>query len=198
MENKPALLNITVKGIIDIIFRNKMMIFLTFIFCILCSLIGIQFVTPMYDAEVKMLVRGRTVTASDTYESFFSRSINTTQAEIVKSLPVLKRAAIALELHNRPLDYEKQFSSDLKKIYIGYIAKKREKKLEKLSDEERQNALLNAAIGSLKSRLTIKMIPATDIFSINVEAFTPEEAMKQANVISRSYTMFDQIQQLAR
>jgi len=197
MENKPALISITVKGIIDIIFRNRLLIIITFIICIIGSLIGIQFITPLYDAEVKMLVRGQTVTASDTYAPLFSRSVHSTQAEIVKSLPVLKRAVMALDLQNRPLDYEKQFSSDLKKIIIDFKIRKAEKKLSELSEEDRQEALMTGAVGSLKDRLTVKMVPGTDIFIINVEAFTPEEAVETANVISRSYTMFDQIQQLA-
>ena len=66
-----------------------------------------------------------------------------------------------------------------------------------MPQEKREEIRLTTAIENLKDRLTVKVLPGTDIFIINVTAFTPEEAIETANVISRSYTMFDQIQQLA-
>lgn len=196
MENKPAFLNITVKGIIDIIFRNKMLIIITFIICIIISLIGIQFVTPVYDANVKMLVRGQGVVSSETYAPIMG-SVHMTQAEIVKSYPVLKRVAIALELNNRSLDYEKNYCSELKKYYIDFQVKKIERELRELTPEKQEEMRLEMAIRDLRSRLSVELLPFTDIFVINIKAFSPEEAIETANVISRSYTMFDQIQQLA-
>ncbi len=197
MENKSNAMKITVKGVIDIIFRNKKIIVITFTICVLLAMLGIQFITPVYEANVKMLVRGQAVVASELYESINARGIQATQAEIVKSEPVLKRSAIALGLQNRPFDYEKNFSSPLKRYYIEYNAEKNEKRLNGLPADKIEEIKLNIAIESLRGRLTVQVLPMTDIFFINVKAFTPEEAIETANVISRSYTMFDQIQQLA-
>lgn len=197
MENKSNPMKITVKGVIDILFRNKKIIYITFTICVLLALLGIQFVTPVYEANVKMLVRGQAVVASELYESINARGIQATQAEIVRSEPVLKRAAIALGLQSRPFDHEKNFCSPLKWYYIDYSAKQIEKSLEGLSPEKIEEIKLNAAIENLRRRLTVEVLPMTDIFFITVQAFTPEEAIETANIISRSYTMFDQIQQLA-
>ncbi len=197
MENKSNPMNITVKSVIDIIFRNKMIILNTFAICVLLTIIGIQFVTPVYDANVKMLVRGQAIVASDLYESIGDRGILATQAEIVNSVPVLKRAAIALGLQDRTLDYEKNFCSPLKKLYIDFQTRKNMKTLNDLPPDKSEEIRLKLAIGDLRDRLTVKVLPRTDIFIINVIAYTPEEAIETANVISRSYTMFDQIQQLA-
>lgn len=197
MENKSNPLNITVKSVIDIIFRYKIIVFITFFTCIAFTLVGIQFMTPLYDANVKMLVRGQSVTESETYVPIMARGIHLTQAEIVKSYPVLKRAALALDLHERPLDYEKNFCSNLKKNFIDFMAKRAEIKLQEMPPEKQTEQKINNAVLNLRDRLTVSMLPGTDIFVINVTAFSSEEAIETANIISRSYTMFDQIQQLA-
>lgn len=197
MENKTNTLKITPKIIIDIIFRKKTTILLTFVFGIICSFIVIQFITPVYDANVKMLVRGQNIVEAETYAPIMTRGLHSTQAEIVKSQPVLKRAVIALKLQNQPPDYEKNFCSELKKYYIDFMVKRNAKKLDNLSSETLEEIQISATIESLRDRLSVKLLPGTDIFIINVTAFTPEEAIETANVISRSYTMFDQIQQLA-
>jgi len=197
MENQSNHMKITVKSIIDIIFRHKMIIVITFIICVFATFIVLQLQTPVYDANVKILIRGQSIVTSDVYESIGARSIQATQAEIVRSVPVLKRAVIALNLQNRPFDYEKNYSSKLKKFLIDYQVKKIKKELKDFPPEEVNEIMLNEAIGNLKDRLTVNVLPMTDIFVINVTAFTPEEAIETANVISRSYTMFDQIQQLA-
>lgn len=196
MENKSNSMNITIKSIIDIIFRNKLIIIIAFTLCIIVTLIGIQFVTPVYDANVKMLVRGQNIISSETYAPIMG-SVHMTQAEIVKSYPVLKRAVIALDLHKRSLDFESNYCSEFKKYYIKYKIKKAEKELIKFSIEKQEEMKLGGAIGDLRDRITVSMVPGTDIFTINVKAFTPDEAIETANVVSRSYTMFDQIQQLA-
>ena len=152
--------------------------------------------TPYYDANVKMLVRGQNVISSESYAPIMG-SVHMTQAEIVKSRAVLKRTAIALGLQNRAFDYEKQYCSVFKTYYIDYQVKKITKELNKFPPDKQEEMKLDAAIGDLKDRLTVSMVPGTDIFVINVAAFTPEEAVETANIISRSYTLFDQIQQLA-
>lgn len=197
MEKQTNKLNISVKSIIDIIFRNRLLIFITFLLCLIISITVIQFVTPIFDANVKMLVRGQNIISSETYVPIMGGDVHMTQAEIVKSYPVLKRAVIALGLQTRPLDYEKKYCTDLKKIYVNFKVKSIEKDLKDLTPKEREEMILDMAIGDLRDRLTVRLLPGTDIFIINVTAFTSEEAVETANIISRSYTIFDQIQQLA-
>lgn len=124
MENKANSMQISVKGIIDIIFRNKMIIVISFCVCIVLTFIAVQFITPVYDATVKMLVRGQSIVASESYAPIMASGVHMTQAEIVKSYPVLKRAAIAMNLQNRPFDYEKDYCSKIKRYYVDLIAKK--------------------------------------------------------------------------
>ena len=162
----------------------------------LFSAIKKQLVTPIYDANVKMLVRGQSVITAETYAPIMGR-VHMTQAEIVKSYPVLKRAAIALNLHNRSNENVNYNNSKLKKLYTDFQKKRISKKLSNLPSEKLEEMKLDSAIEDLRDRLKVNLIPGTDIFVINVTASTPEEAIETANVISRSYTMFDQIQQLA-
>lgn len=188
---------ITIKDVFDIIFRNKKIIVITFILGIIVTLIGLQFVTHEYEAEVKMLIRGQGITAADTYAPIGSYGIQSTQAEIVKSNPVLRRAAIALKLDKRPLDYETKYCSELNKLLIYYFAKRTEKKLSKFTPEMQEQVRLQMAVDSLKNKLSVSLVPNTNIFIIKVTGYTKEEAIETANVISRSYTIFDQLQQLA-
>lgn len=197
MENKTGAFNFSVKGTLDIIFRHKIIMLVTFAVIVFFTLIGLQFVTKVYDANVKMLIRGQSVTAAETYIPIAAYGIHMTQAEIVKSYPVLKRAAIALNLQNRPLNYEKNYSSKLKRLYVDYMAAKAEKNFKKFTTEQQDQLRLDSAIEDLRKRLSVNMLPGTDIFIINVVALSPEEAIETANVISRSYTIFDQLQQLA-
>lgn len=196
MDNKVNSMNISMKSIFDIVFRNKLLIITIFILCMAGVLIGLQFVTPVYDANVKMLVKGQSIVSSETYAPIMG-SVHRTQAEIVKSYPVLKRAAIALNLEKRPLDYEKNYCSYLKNLYIDFLIRKTEEKFQTFPPEKQEEMRLDSAIDDLRERITVRMMPGTDIFIINVKAYTSEEAIETANVISRSYTMFDQIQQLA-
>lgn len=196
MENTTNPFKITVKGVISIFFRYKALIVIAFIFCIFCTLIGLQFITPLYDANVKMLVKGQNIISSETYTPIMG-SVHMTQAEIVKSQAVLKRAVLALDLQDRPFDYERNYCSKLKKYFIDYQFKKTEIDFKELPLQKQQQIKIDTAIENLQSRLKVSMVPGTDIFIINVTAFTPEEAIETANVISRSYTLFDQIQQLA-
>ncbi|HRZ29040.1 MAG TPA: hypothetical protein P5295_19680, partial [Spirochaetota bacterium] len=136
MENKTKAFTLTIKSSLDIIFRHKIIMLVTFAVITFFALIAIKFKTPIYDANVKMLIRGQSVTAAETYIPIGAYGIHYTQAEIVKSYPVLKRAAIALNLQNRPFDYEKNYCSQLKRMYIEYMAEKAEKNFKKYSPEQ--------------------------------------------------------------
>jgi len=197
MENKNNPWELTLRDTINNLFRQKKIIMLIFFTVIISTIIGLQFKTPLYDANVKMLIRGQSMIAAGTYTALSPFRIHLTQAEIVKSNPVLKRAVIALGIHERPLNYEQKYCSNLKKFYIDLKVSLIKKELEKFTPDELQKNRIITAINEIKSRLRVDLIPNTDIFVINVTGFSPEEAVETANVISRSYTIFDQQQQLA-
>lgn len=150
--------------------------------------------------------------------------ITLTQSEIVMSDPVIKRAVAALKLNEQPLDYEKQFSSVLKAKLIDYNVKKFEKALAKntekqkklafsqwekmghpveefekkfaeISEQQKANTLFRQAIEKLKKSITVVPIRDTNLFTINVKDFSPIGATIMANVVSRSYVIFDLEQQ---
>lgn len=152
--------------------------------------------------------------------------ISSTQSEIVISNPVIERAVRVLKLDERPSDYEKNFCSSLKAWVIDLrhkmremqkMAKKNLKPVPLLSGQEKtlsgiDNPGVRApvaeevpweadsfrwAVESLKGRVKIEPIADSDLFTINVMDFNPVAAATIANVVSRSYIIFDLEQQMA-
>ncbi len=153
--------------------------------------------------------------------------ISTTQSEIVISNPVIERAVKVLKLDERPFDYEKNFCSPLRAWEIDLRHKMNEmsKKILKkkpepehilpeqadtLSQIENQAGISSVAkevpwqadafrwaVESLKGRIKVEPIPDTNLFTINVKDFSPVAAATIANVVSRSYIIFDLEQQMA-
>ncbi len=188
---------ITIRDTIATLFRQKKIIIITLVITTISAFIGLKLKTPLYEAHVKMLIRGRSQVAALSYQAISPFRIHLTQAEIVKSNPVIRRAVEALQLDQRPLDYEKNFSSKMKWPVIDIMADNFNAIFEKLSPEEKRNVLLNKAAKYIKSNLRTDLIPHTDIFVISVLDYSPDGAIALANVISRSYAIFDQEQQLA-
>ncbi|MCP5002413.1 MAG: polysaccharide biosynthesis tyrosine autokinase, partial [Planctomycetes bacterium] len=122
--------------------------------------------------------------------------VSLTQSEIVKSAPVLIRAANALKLNERPSDYEKNFCSPLKAWLIGLKGNESESK-ENLTEDQRLAYLFHATIENLKKKIEVTPVRDTDLFTITATDFDPEIAAKIANAVSRSYIIFDLEQQLA-
>lgn len=166
----------------------------------LTSIIGLQLQTPMYESYVKMLISGEKQVVSPYYRDLTGSSrslIARTQSEIVKSRPVLERAVRALKLHERPVDYEKRFCSDLKKYLIDYRLKKLNEKLVELNPVERREVAFRRAEQYLKRNIEVESIRDTNLFIIKVKDFSAQRAAEIANVVSRSYCIFDLEQQLA-
>ncbi|MDY6933318.1 MAG: hypothetical protein SVZ03_03750 [Spirochaetota bacterium] len=188
---------LTIRDVANIIFRHKFVIILTF--CIIMSgvFIGMQTQTPVYEARVKMLIKGQSQTLADTYRGIGAFRIHLTQTEIVKSNPVIKRAVKALKIDERPLDYELNFCSRFKKPLIRHRVQSIKREFEQLSPKEQKEFFFKRAVGYLKQNLQTEYIANTDIFIIIVRDLSPEGAVAIANVISRSYSIFDQMQQLA-
>jgi len=197
MEKNLGMSDLTLREVARSLFRHKTVIFLTFVVITTGAFIGLKMQTPIYEASVKMYIKGVSQTEALTYQGIGASRIHITQMEIVRSEPVLKRAVTTLKLNERPLDYEKNYSSGIKKIFISFLAKKELKKLDNLDSEKRKAKLEYIAIQNLKKNISTELIPDTDIFYITAKDYDPDVAVSIANVVSRAYTIFDQQQQLS-
>ncbi|MCP4138112.1 MAG: hypothetical protein GY754_44530 [bacterium] len=188
---------ITIRDSLNVIFRQKAVIFLSICVVMAGVLVGLQLRTPVFQATVKMYIRGQSQTTSDVYRGIGPFRIHLTQMEIVRSNPVLTRSIKALKLDKRPFDYQKQFSKKLKQYLIDRQVKKTKANFDALKPKEKKEFLFRRALHSLKISVKTELIPNTDMFRIVVEDYDAAQAMEIANVISRSYTVFDHQQQLA-
>lgn len=190
----------TIRDYLKVLFRQKWVIIVTLITVMITVTIGLMLKTPIYEAQVKILISGQKQLESPYYTELFSyQNIQAalTQAEIVKSNPVIERVVRALVLWQKPLDYESQFASPLKKILITLNVKMTNAKLEPLTPEQKQAFIFRTAVEELKNNLKIEPIRDTNIFTIKATDFNPLGAAIVANVASRSYIIFDLEQQLA-
>ena len=183
--------NATFRDFIRPLFRQKFIIIIT---CVVISIgvyLSLQLQTPMYEAQVLIHIKGMGLTEAATYGGLGASRIHLTQMAIVKSNPVIKRAVKALKLENRPPDYEKEFCNPLKIFYVKMQANSERKHIAELTPEEREKYLLWKAMKSLKSNIFMSLQPNTDIFEIAVRDFDPNMAVIIANVVSRSFTIYN-------
>ncbi|NUN23363.1 MAG: lipopolysaccharide biosynthesis protein [Candidatus Jettenia caeni] len=174
-------------------------------------LIGQELKTPVYQAQVKMLV-----SAEKQFESPYYRVLegyqHMTQNEIVFSNPVIERAVKVLKLHERPSDYELNYCSAFKAWLIhvkekylanlkpNWLTDLQQKRLESkhISPEQERAYAFRMNVENLKTTITVEPIKDTNIFTIGATDFDPVAAATIANVVSRSYIIFDLEQQLAQ
>lgn len=194
---KSNLSNLTFRDFIRPIFRQKLVIVLAFAVIIPITYISLLFKTPVYYARVLIHIKGVSHIASPTYERLGSFQVHLTQMALVKSNPVIKRAVKALHLDQRPIDYEKKFCHPLKRYLLDYRLAKMKRHIASLSPEARDEYLLWKAMGELKDNVVTSLEPNTDLFNIQVRDYDPQKAVEIANVVSRSYTIYDLQQQLA-
>ena len=193
--------NLTLRDYLRVLFRQKAVVITTIITVIATVLIGLQFKTPQYEAQVKMLISAEKLVDSIYYKDlaagYRSAELTLTQAEIVTSNPVLERAVKAVGLYERPLDYETTFSSWLKRPFIKMQAKEYGVKLAVLPESAKRAFLYRLAMEDLRQHVKVEPVRDTNIFAISVRDYSPYGAAILANVISRSYIIFDLEQQLA-
>ncbi len=200
MNSSEYLREFSFRGFLDLFFRQKTVIIITL--CLVNTIVffGLMLMTPVYEARVKMLISAEKQVQAPYYNElggFGGSLVHMTQTIIVKSNPVVERSVRALKLDRRPLDYEKYFSHPLKTPIIELLAVKHQQKLDSSAPEEARDYLFWAAVEDLKDRLSVELIPNTNIFEIIVHDFSPKTAMEIANVVSRSYAIYDLQQQLA-
>ncbi|UJS17748.1 MAG: lipopolysaccharide biosynthesis protein [Candidatus Jettenia sp.] len=201
----------TLRDYLRIIFGHKTVIINTLVIIMISVLIGQELKTPVYQAQVKMLV-----SAEKQFESPYYRVLegyqHMTQNEIVFSNPVIERAVKVLKLHERPSDYELNYCSAFKAWLIhvkdkylvnlkpNWLANLQQKKLESkhISPEQERAYAFRMNVENLKTTITVEPIKDTNIFTIGATDFDPVAAATIANVVSRSYIIFDLEQQLAQ
>ncbi len=188
--------DMTMRDYIKVVFRQKSIIVLTILVVTLGTILGLEIMTPIYEAHVKMLISAEKQIDSPYYrDALAGRNVQATatQSEIVKSKPVLERTVAALGLHKRPLDYEKHFATPLKQRIVDWKLDRLH--LDKLTPEGQQAVQYRMTMEDLKQNITVEPIRDTNLFTIDVKDFSPIGAAIIANALSRSYVVFDLEQQ---
>ncbi|MEP9409999.1 MAG: polysaccharide biosynthesis tyrosine autokinase [Candidatus Brocadia sp.] len=216
----------TLRDYVKVVFRHKAVIIITFVVIIISVVIGLELKTPVYRSQVKILITGEKQYDSPYYKELGSQQasgMSLTQAEIVKSNPVIERAVRALKLDERPPDYEKNYCSSLKS-YLMDLKKRISQWIEKpggnpeigatvsdelavskvetpnhdgVSPEDERAYAIRMTAEWLKECIEVSPIRDTQLFTIAAYDFSPEAAAAIANVVSRSYVIYDLEQQLA-
>ncbi len=159
--------------------------------------IGTELRTREYESYVRILVAGTMQKDLEYYRDLGPGYLVSTQMALVMSRPIIERSVKALKLHQLPLDYEKRYASRLKRILIEHNTEKIERSLEEMTAEQKENYLFSNAVNVLSGK--ISTIPEGDasIFIIKAKDFSSVRAAVIANVVSRSYVIFDLEQQIA-
>jgi capsular exopolysaccharide synthesis family protein len=190
----------TMRDYLRVLFRQKA-VFITCVVTVMATvIIGLLMKTPVYTSSVKLLITASKQVEAPYYRDiYYNQNIELalTQSEIVKSTPVLQRSVVSVGLYQRPLDYEKNFAAPIKKPFIDFTVKSIEKRMAKFTDEQKKAYLYRMAIESLKLAVKVQPIRDTNMFTISVSDYSPVGSAILANVISRSYAIFDLEQQLA-
>jgi capsular polysaccharide biosynthesis protein len=198
----PTFSDVTSRDYLRVIFRQKTVIVTTFVTVMAVVLLGLMLQTPVYESQVKMLISAQKLVEAPYYQELAgggghdTANATVTQSEIVKSMPVLDRTVKSLNLHLRPLDYEKEFASGLKGRIIDLDVARTNTQLKRMTPQQQQAFLYRRAVDKLRSNIEVEPIRETNMFTISVQDFDRVGAAVTANVVSRAYVMFDLQQQL--
>lgn len=179
----------TLRDILRIFFSHKIFFVVFPVILTISAFIGSQLNTPRYEARVKMFIKAEKKTEAEFYMGIRAGDLVSDHSELVKANTVLRRVVEALKLYERPVDYEKQYATPLKKAFIDYRLKDRKK-------EPGRESRFIAAMGQLSASINIFPIGTSRLFYITVTDFNPAMAVKIANSLSRSYVIFDLIQNI--
>ncbi len=199
-DGENTLSEVTLRNYVRVLFRQKSVITAVLLTTGGLLLWGLLFKTPVYEARVKMLISAEKQVVSPYFrdvagDNKIEQSL--TQGSIVVSAPVLERAVHALALDRRTDDYEARYASGLKKWVISLQTSANDARPDTLSPEAERSIAFRKAVDDLRERIKVIPIRNTNLFSISVEDFDPVQAAALANVVSRSYVIFDLEQQLA-
>ena len=200
METEQNYPETTFRDYLRVLFRQKAVIFAAVITVLGTVYIGLKLKTNMYEAQVKVLISASKMVESPFYRDLLGLQnvqMALTQSEVVKSSPVIDRAVRVLGLAQKPLDYERRFCSPLKALIVDFKVKNLNKKLEQLKPEQKQAYFYRMAIEDLRANIKVEPVRDTNVFTISAKDYSPVGAAIIANVVSRSYVIFDLEQQLA-
>jgi Mrp family chromosome partitioning ATPase len=189
---------ISLQDVLIVLFRYKFFVIMIFILTISSIVFQDELKTPKYSATVKMLVTGVMPSDLQYVRTLGPGSLIANHMKMVKSELVIKRVVESQKLYNRPFDYEKKYSSRLKAFLIERSMEKMRTKLESMTPEGKHEFLYSRAMEKLSSNIvTDRDDPDTSLFVITVRDFDRAQAIKLANVVSRSYMIFDLENQIA-
>lgn len=200
MDNYIETRESTMRDYMRVLFRQKAVIFLTIAVILGATYIGLKLKTPLYESQVKLLIQAEKQLESPYYREVMStRSLeqSLTQSEVIKSSPVIERAVQTLALYEQPLDYEKKFSSPLRGRIVDWQVERFKKTLSQYPAEAQKLYIYQTRVADLRDRIKVEPVRDTNIFVLKVSDFSPVGSAILANVISRSYVIFDLEQQLA-
>lgn len=196
---------VSLRDFLRVIYKYRF-ITLTILITVMVSIyFGMQMKTPAYQASVKMLVTGKMPKDIEYERSLGQGSLISTHMQMVFSKTVLERAAKALKLDERPLDYEKNYATGIKRFFIERNLKKIREGIDRMRPDEKKAFYMDRALSILKSSIsTSKVITYSatgredsSLFEIVATDFNPSEAVRIANVVSRSYVIYDLETQIA-
>lgn len=190
----------TLRDYVRVLFRQKSVIILTVITVVATVGMGLKLKTPVYEAQVKILISAEKQVESPYYRELLGQrnaEVSLTQSEIVRSKPVIERAVQVLGLAQQPLTYEGKFASPLRKRVIEIQTKRLQDKIAQFPEQQQKLFIYQKAIEDLKKKICVEPIRDTNMFTITVKDFNSVRAMQVANTVSRSYVIFDLEQQLA-
>ena len=114
--------DMTLRDYLRVVFRQKTVIILSFATVVTIVFMGLTLKTPVYQAQVKMLISAEKLVEATYYQELNAgghpAQATVTQSEIVMSSPVLSRTVQALRLDLRPLEYEKKFASPIRSVMV--------------------------------------------------------------------------------
>ena len=185
---------------LKVVFKHKKIVLATIFLTLLTTYIGLQLRTPVYVSEVKMLSLAKKYVESPYYKDiaeYDASSITLTQSEIVTSNPVVERVVKRLRLNESLADEERAHASPLKLLVLDLQSRLRESKYSDLSPNKKQELDYQTVLKKLKKKIKVKQIKDTGIIKVSVTDYDPQNAARIANVVSRSYCLFDLEQQMA-
>lgn len=207
MDDLTKVGTVTLRDYIKVYFRRKAVLFITFLTVIALLTLLALIQTPVYEAQVTMLISAQKKIEAPYYQeasSAYSSGasiIALTQSEIVLSNPVIERAVRVLMLHERPKDYERKYASPVGKALMdltsGFFQGLKRSMKKQIKPEEQRKIIFRMAVAGLKKNINVTPLKNTNLLTISVKDFSPEAAAQIANVVSRSYVIFDLEQQLA-
>jgi len=197
--------DLTLRDYMKILFRQKWVIILCVFVVTFTTAVGLKFQTKRYAASVKLLISALKQSESPYYHDIVENQntqLALTESEIVTSTSVLDRALKAILPYkslNDFVGYERRFASPLKQEWIDYQVRKFNENLDKLgiTGAQRQSYLYQLALENLRQNVKVYPVQDTNIFTITVTDYDPVGAAVMANIVSRSYIIFDLEQQLA-